>query len=493
MFRKLIFTAIVCCSLQLLCAATHADLTLTESRAINESRTLPMPTTWIGRHDVFNVDSDFQALLFKSKVSGVLPIINNTAEPISVHISARQCIEITSELELVELDLTIAAGEMTNTPNFFSYGELKLSTESTGFLNFYSTNRRFECSIEPEPMLLFPRPLNPFSFIPDQTSNISGFAEKRQEEIQKYRGHVNFLKNYVCKQETIIPADLYLQRQRLYERFKLESIMGSSLPAIPRIPLNLFSIWLTNPMDPKEPDPQMIEIAKTSAKNNRRSDGWNYYFLVQDPALLPKTIETLEGTDIQVVKFSDLLGTLEAESEFTECLAECKFGMASDILRAEALMKMGGGYLDIDLQVFHSLKPYFYAYHSLFGVEPMSEFIGNAFMASSPNHPIMREIIRLIKRNFVTKKSGNKKFYTEISSYEELNTILQTGPCVTTVAFHNAADRDENIDIAMPPEALYPGVSLRRPEYTLPTLSDRLNLTSATLHLWTKSWLQKKL
>ena len=115
MFRKLIFTAIVCCSLQLLCAATHADLTLTESRA------LPMPTTWIGRHDVFNVDSDFQALLFKSKVSGVLPIINNTAEPISIHISARQCIEITSELELVELDLTIAAGEMTNTPNFFSY------------------------------------------------------------------------------------------------------------------------------------------------------------------------------------------------------------------------------------------------------------------------------------------------------------------------------------------------------------------------------------
>ena len=479
--------------MQLLCAAAHSDLTLTEFTAINESRSLPMPTTWIGRHDVFNADSDFQALLFKSKVSGVLPIINNTAKPISVHISARQCIETTSELELVELDLTIAAGEMTNTPNFFSYEKLNLNTESHGFLNFYSTSARFECSIEPEPMLLFPMPLNPFSFIPDKTSNISGFDEKRQAEIQKYRGHVNFLKNYVCKQEAIIPADLYHQRQCLYERFKLESIIGSPLPATPRIPLNLFSIWLTNPIDPKEPDPQMIEMAKSSAKNNRRTDGWNYYFLVQDPALLPKTMEALEGTDIQVVKFSDLLRPLELQSEFEEALAERNFGKASDILRAEALMKMGGGYLDIDLLVFHSLKPYFYAYHSLFGVEPMSEFIGNAFMAASPNHPVIREIIRLIKRNFATKKARNKKFYTEISPHADLNTILQTGPCVTTVAFHNAAGRDENIDIAMPPEALYPGVSLRRPEYTLPTVSDRLNLTSATLHLWTKSWLPKKL
>ena len=458
--------------------APYTHLPLTESRSIR------LPSVWVTRSDVINATQDLQALLEKSKLTGNLPITNNTTLPVSAHISGMQT-------EAVEIDVTIEAGQTLTTLNLLRYKAITLSTESHGFLNLNSTPGGFELSIEPTPVLLFPRPLAPFSFAPFKKNILSLGGQTR--EIEKYYGHIYFFEKYICKAEEIVPAALYAQRQGLYEANKLESIIERPLPATPRIQLNLFSIWLTNPAAPREPDPELIEMAKISSKNNRRADGWNYYFLVQDPALLPRTVEALLGTDIHVVNFTDLLGSLEAQIEFDESLAECNFGKASDILRVEAITKMGGAFLDIDLQVYQSLKLYFYAYNSLFGLEPMTEFLGNAFMAASANHPVMQEITRLIKRNFAIKKSGNRKFYSEISSYNEQNTILRTGPCVTTVAFYNAAGRGDNIDIAMPPEVLFPGKTSRRPESVLPALEDPMNLGTATLHLWKKTWITKKL
>ncbi|MEI7494200.1 MAG: hypothetical protein WCJ92_06355 [Alphaproteobacteria bacterium] len=481
MTKKYIYFTILSSIFQAFCAAQEAPyvhLLLTESRSIR------LPSVWVGRDDVINATQDLQALLEKSKLTGNLPITNNTTLPISAHISGMQT-------EAVEIDVTIEAGQTLTTLNLLRYKAITLNAESHGFLNVNSTPGGFELSIEPTPVLLFPRSLAPFSFAPLKKNILSLGGQTR--EIEKYHGHIYFFEKYICKAEGIVPTALYAQRQRLYEENKLESIIERPLPATPRIPLNLFSIWLTNPTAPREPDPDLIEMAKASSRNNHRADGWNYYFLVQDPALLPRTVEALSGTDIQVVSFTDLLGPLEAQAEFDESVAECNFGKASDILRVEAITKMGGAFLDIDLQVFQSLKFYFYAYNSLFGLEPMTEFLGNAFMAASANHPVMQEIIRLIKRNFAIKKSGDRKFYSEISSYDEQNTILRTGPCVTTVAFYNAAGRGDNIDIAMPPEVLFPGKTSQRPESVLPTLEDPMNLATATLHLWKNTWIVKKL
>jgi hypothetical protein len=58
---------------------------------------------------------------------------------------------------------------------------------------------------------------------------------------------------------------------------------------------------------------------------------------------------------------------------------------------------------------------------------------------------------------------------------------------------YNAAGRGDNIDIAMPPEVLFPGKTSRRPESVLPTLEDPMNLATATLHLWKNTWITKKL
>lgn len=450
-----------------------------------KSKSLRLPAAWVERDDVINLDADFQALLAKLKVSGALPIKNNTASSISIHIRGQQ--RVKKHNEPVELDLTIAAGQTMNVLSLVLYDSIRLNAGSQGFLNFYSTKNRFKVAVEQEPVLLFPRTLSPFTFIPNkETACLVGANKDEQAKIEQYWSHVGFMK-YVCAQESIDPEDFYRQRLRLYEAFKLESIVERPLPYIPRIPLNLFSIWLTNLSNPKEPDQELIDLALGSSRINKHKDGWNHFFLVQNPDIFPQTKKALAGSDVRLVSFAELLGSLSLESELAEAIADRKFGMASDILRVEALVKMGGGYLDIDLQTLHSLKLYFYMYHSMFGIEPMSEFIGNAFMAASPGHPIMQEMIRLISRNFALRRADNKTFYSAIPT-DGFSTIVQTGPCVSTVAFYNAANRDGRVDILMPPEAFYPAKSLKRPEFGIPTLSDSINIKSATLHLWLTTW-----
>lgn len=460
---------------------------LVEEIVIAASRSLELPSSWIGRNDVFDLEQDLQSLFVKSKVSGILPFKNNTNAFVTIRISGYQHLETSLELQSAELELTIPPGETIRTVNFSAYKNIQLNPESL-FFNFYSTAGQFEISIETIPFLLFPRPLNSFPFFPVKETEISDFPTERQPIILNYRrGHLHFFEDYVCSAEGITPKDLYDKRRRLYEAFKLESIIERPLANAPKIPLNLFWIWLIDPSNPRDPPLQCIELAKVSARNNPRSAGWNHYFLVQNPALLPETAKALEGTDIQLVKFSDLLGPLELQEQLDCALAEFNFGKASDILRVAALITMGGACLDIDFVLFHSLKVYFYLYHSLFGLEPSSEFIGNAFMAAFPNHPVMQEMTRLIKRNF--KKRGTKKFYSEMPAKKELRAIFQTGPCVATIAFHNMANVNGNIDIAMPPEVFFPGKSLNKPELEIPKFGDSMRLTTASLHLWKNTWL----
>lgn len=466
-------------------AITPVVLEPTVELISKKSKTLLLPAAWAGRDDVINPDLDFQALLAKAKVSGALPIKNNTTASISIHIGGQQ--HAKKRKGPVELDLTIAAGQTLNVLSLALYESMRLNAGSLGFLNFYSTKSGFKVAVEPQPMLLFPRTLSPFTFVPNkETACLVGATSDEQAKIEQYWAHVGFMR-YVCKQETIDPDDFYLQRIRLYEAFKLELMVERPLPYIPRIPLNLFNIWLTNLSNPKEPDQELVDLALASSRINPHNAGWNHFFLVQDPAIFPQTKKALAGSDVRLVSFAELLGPLSLESELAESIADRKFGMASDILRVEALVKMGGGYLDIDLQTMQSLKLYFYAYHSMFGIEPMSEFIGNAFMAASPGHPIMQEMVRLISRNFALKRAGNKAFYSSIPT-DGFSTIVQTGPCVSTVAFYNAANREGRTDILMPPEAFYPAKSLKRPEFGIPTLRDSINIRAATLHLWLTTW-----
>lgn len=78
-----------------------------------------------------------------------------------------------------------------------------------------------------------------------------------------------------------------------------------------------------------------------------------------------------------------------------------------DAIRYLILYRYGGLYVDMDYECIEAIYPILKEVECAFGVEPefhatsfnRSQVIGNAFMASVPNHPFMKEIVEELFNN----------------------------------------------------------------------------------------------
>ncbi len=480
-----------------------------------------MPKEWQARGDVFNDSAALLLLLEKSKIKGKIAAVNRTKSPVNLLLTKKVPDQEGSKPSC----LSIAAGRYKDL-EISSVDAIDSISVDSGYLNVVSEQGRCFLTVETEQPLLFPRVLAPFRFVPDlaeaekkaveyderakkeEGSTYSEALKQRAKKIREYVGHIGYLRWAVARDEWVkgskefgsdkLYLPLYKQRESLYADFCLERMLESAaiaLPLTPRIPLNLFSIWLTNQENPVEPKEEYIDLLLRSAVANPAKEGWSQYFVVQDfvlenSDLFKKTREKLAGSGVTLTSYEKLIGKLELQDSFDAIVTKKKFAKASDLLRVEILHKLGGGYLDIDLLTAQSLKPLFYMYDSLFGLEPMSEFVGNAFMAARVGHPVMREMLDLMARNFRFKAEGNTAFYSAsvLDEKDGFDTILQTGPCSTTVAFFNKAGTGGNRDILMPPEMFYPSDSPERPEFGIPGIDEPISIAAATHHLWRTTW-----
>lgn len=505
---------------EILDTGTAAVSKVAEQDSFVELSDLPfvkMPKEWQARSDVFNDQADLLLMLEKLKIKGKIAAVNRTKAPVNLSLTKREGSKPSS--------LSIAAGRYKDL-EISSVDSIDSISVDSGYLNVVSERGRCFLTIEMEQPLMFPRVLAPFKFVPDlaeaekraveyeerakkeEGGVYSEAFKQRAKKIREYVGHIGYLRWAVARDEWVkdskeFGADklylpFYKQREDLYSKFCLERMLENtaiSLPLKPRIPLNLFSIWLTNREKPVEPKEEYIDLLLRSAAANPAKEGWNQCLVVQDfvlenPELFKMTREKLSGSRVSLTSYEELIGRLELQDYFDEIVAKKKFAKASDLLRVEILNKLGGGYLDIDLLTAQSLKPLFYMYDSLFGLEPMSEFVGNAFMAARAGHPVMREMLDLMARNFRFKAIGKKEFYSAsvLDENDGFDTILQTGPCSTTVAFFNKAGADGNRDILMPPEMFYPADSSERPEFGIPGIDEPISICAATHHLWRTTW-----
>jgi hypothetical protein len=84
------------------------------------------------------------------------------------------------------------------------------------------------------------------------------------------------------------------------------------------------------------------------------------------------------------------------------------FGEKSDILRCEILLKMGGVYIDSDVDFLKSLDPFVERYNFFAGCEHPHEIIeterllliSNSIIGSVPDHPVLHEWKRLIRHEW---------------------------------------------------------------------------------------------
>ena len=288
-----------------------------------------------------------------------------------------------------------------------------------------------------------------------------------------YNDSYKYISNVFKKHENLDFVQAQELFQDLYDKNNPEGLIDQNpniLNEEPKIPLITHHIWLTNPDNPKNMDEDYIKWMENSIKLNPVKEGWQHYLWIQDKKLLPDLVKRVARNKSIIIKelSEDILSQMVNRAEFEDALyVKHKFGQASDILRVELLNIYGGAYFDTDYEALQSFKGLLTMYNFIASQEPMSHFLCNAFMAASPNHPVLKKMIDLIKRNYnqdtrpyymKRKDSNNQIMFDEKGNLSEntWTTILVTGPSMVTIAIASAIGQEGMTDIILPPDLIYP-------------------------------------
>ena len=206
-----------------------------------------------------------------------------------------------------------------------------------------------------------------------------------------------------------------------------------------QVPKITHHIWYTSAEDPNEISDTDTSFIQASLMMTPLETGWKHYFWVNDPTLIPKTLEKLKPFDIEVKVINrDNIPGLDIfwQNAVEESQAIAK-SMPADMLTYLILDHYGGVYLDTDYELANSLDELTENYSFFAFEEPGNQYIGHAIVASSPHHPVITEAEHLIKRNLVTPPD-----YIKNACSERAYTVLATGPAMFSVAFANKANLD---------------------------------------------------
>lgn len=378
------------------------------------------------------------------------------------------------------------------------------------FLRIALTAHHNRIHIQSQRWLAFPQRLGEFNFIPQLFSrsadprmeifNPTPTQElpadhphgKLSDQFKKdFDGNLHFLALTMAHQEGIEPAvALYEQRQRLYNQYCLEKLFFDNKDLSHKnhhkIPQIIHNIWFTSSLNPVEPPERYIHWMLDAEQTNPNKHGWRHILWVHDKRDLPKTMERLEGRGIEVLEIGDFEGAFSHIQIVLKEIEARKFGKASDVFRYMVLKKMGGIYKDTDYRLMQSCNVLTRLYDFFVGVEPMSNFIGNAFIASKPNHPVISGVLDLVVRNYDRHKSP--KYIAAIPDNDGFKTILLTGPSALTTAVYKYGGRPGNVDIIFPPKFLYPTKVDSYPQKEIVKPDDPIPAESLGAHFWETSW-----
>lgn len=151
--------------------------------------------------------------------------------------------------------------------------------------------------------------------------------------------------------------------------------------------------------------------------------------------------------------------------------ASKNYGERSDIARYEILHRYGGLYLDVDFECIKPFDALHYQYEFYTGILPLDNrsILANGLLASTPQHPIVRECI------------------TSLSKDRHYKTILQrTGPQHFDQAFWRVAKAYRGPIIALPASFFFP---LTQTQSQQPyDTHDFIKPETMVIHHWTGTW-----
>lgn len=315
-------------------------------------------------------------------------------------------------------------------------------------------------------------------------TNLTGSFKKQYDE------HLHYLIFGIFHQEEIKGTHYFEKLTHLYnKKHYFPYLFSQTFPKIdkPRIPKKVHCIWLTHADKPREFSEKYIEFTKRSIEACSPDAGYQHYLWVLNKHDLPQTIKNLEGVSIKIKEVKGL-GHFGLKAAFETEVAKKKFGRSSDILRLEILKKKGGVYRDTDYRIHQSLDPLLYLYDFVASREPMSNFIGNAFIVAKPDHPLINTYLDLIGRNYDPLRA--KRYIADIPESDGFATILTTGPGLFTVAIAKAIDTSDSRDIILPGQYIYPTSTRNYPQITVVKPEEPVPVEAFGVHYWDSSWTQ---
>ena len=165
--------------------------------------------------------------------------------------------------------------------------------------------------------------------------------------------------------------------------------------------------------------------------------------------------------------------------------AATNYGAKSDIARYEILHRLGGVYVDVDMEPLRALDPLlnvglFVGFSNVGAVE-----INNALLGSTKGHPILAACINRIASPSLGGLLVGSGFLDPTAALALTSTIADSGPGLLTQIFCGSSSSEEDA-VCLPPEVFYPAPNHARGENE--HLSAFATPLSFTIHHWATSW-----
>lgn len=409
-----------------------------------------------------------------------------------------------TEVQVAYEDITIAEHKFPFSSLFSHQPNLYLNLDGDEVSVAY-----FEVPFFPEPVEIhdftpcfLPDPIDPKApetvqpavYLPPQYC-IDVLSEKPTEPgnltpafIKQYNDNIRYVLYCQFKNEHVDPTEYFKKLNKVYKKNRLENGVfppkASSVDAV-KIPPITHTLWFTSTANPTEFPEEYLFWLKKSIEACPKEHGFSHWFWVADKKKLPKTVKRVKKMGCLVHEVSEL-GDFELKDVFNHELANRRFGRASDIFRLIVLDKFGGVYKDTDYRIHQSLLPLLSKYHFVGCREPQSTFLCNALMATCPNHPVIRDYIDLVARNYDPHRVPD--YIRNIPDSDGFKTILITGPAVLATAIAHAMDQEGYTDIVLPHMYLYPTPVEAYPQQNPVKPGMPVPLPAFGVHYWETSW-----
>ena len=119
----------------------------------------------------------------------------------------------------------------------------------------------------------------------------------------------------------------------------------------------------------------------------------------KDPLIL-RCIESWKKfcPDWEIIEWDESTYDLSTTPKYVQdALLAKKWAFVSDFVRLDVIEKMGGIYVDTDMEIVRDISPLL-AHSAFMGFED-SEYINNAMMGATPNHPFVQQAIEWYKND----------------------------------------------------------------------------------------------